>query len=338
MFSQITVWEDSLFSTAMVTRNAFFVGLLSLVCVGDVSAQAYPNGPVRIIVGFAAGGASDTTARLIAPKLNQLWGQSLIVENRAGANGILGAESVAKSAPDGNTLLLATNGMFTINPSLYRNLRYNPVKDFSSISRVVVIPNVLAVHPSLPVRSVRDLVKLAKSRPGDLTFGSGGVGGIPHLSGALFNSLAGTKIVHVPYKGGGPSTIGLLSGEVAMTFNTLITSIPHIKSGRLKGLALTTAKRAPQLPGMPTIAESGVPGYESSTWYGIAAPAGVPQGVINVISRDLAKVLVMADIEKSFYDLGADPTFDKPEAFVALIKSDIAKWAKVVKEADIRFE
>jgi tripartite-type tricarboxylate transporter receptor subunit TctC len=312
--------------------------LLGWVCLGCVSAQSYPNGPVRIVVGFAAGGAADATARLIAPKLHQLWGQPVIVENRAGANGILAAEFVAKSSADGYTLLVPTNGMFTINPGLYKKLPYDSIRDFASISRINVIPNVLAVHPSLPVKSVRDLIRVAKSRPGDLTFGSGGVGGVPHLSGVLFNSLAGTKITHVPYKGGGPSTIGLLSGEVAMTFNTLITSLPHIRTGKLRALAVTTDRRAPSLPDIPTIAESGVPGYESSTWYGLAAPAKAPQAVTDIISRSLENVLAMSDIEKSFNALGADPAFDKPKAFVELIKSDTAKWAKVVEEAGIRSE
>ncbi len=319
-----------------VSRCAFFVGVFSCAFLGNVSAQSYPNGPVRIVVGFAAGGAADTTARLIAPKLHLLWGQSVLVENRAGANGIIGAESVASSPADGHTLLVPTNGMFTINSSLYKKLPYDPVKDFTSISRIVVISNILAVHPSLPVKSVHDLIRLAKSRPGDLTYGSGGVGGIPHLSGALFNSLTGTKIVHVPYKGGGPSTIGLLSGEVAMTFNTLITSLSHVKASKLRGVAVTTVRRAPQLPDIPTIAESGVRGYESSTWYGLAAPAKTPHSVIDVISRSLQKVLAMGDIGKSFDGLGADPTFDEPKAFAALIRSDTTKWAKVVKEAGIR--
>lgn len=323
---------------AQILSNALMALFIGLAFQQTLFAQNYPGKPVRIVVGFAAGGAADTTARLISPKLSQIWGQSVVVENRAGANGIIGAEAVVKSPPDGYTVLLATNGMFTINPSLYKKLPYDPTRDFSSISRVVVIPNVLAVHPSLPVQSVRDLVRFAKTRPDDLTFGSGGVGGIPHLSGALFNSLAGTRLLHVPYKGGGPSNVALLSGEVAMTFNTLITSIPHIKAGKLKALAVTTIKRVPQLSGTPTIAEAGVPGYESSTWYGLAAPASTPQDVLDTISRSLAKVLAMADIEKSFYDLGAVPIFDKPSVFLALIKTDTVKWAKVVKEAAIPTE
>jgi len=304
----------------------------------SIHAQSYPDKPVRIVVGFAAGGAADTTARLIAPSLSKQLGQTVVVENRAGANGIIGAETVATASPDGYTVLLTTNGMFTINPALYKKLPYNPIDDFSSISRVVVIPNVLAVHPSLPVRTVGELIKLAKSRPDELTYGSGGVGGIPHLSGALFNTLAGTKIIHIPYKGGGPSNIALLSGEVAMTFNTLITSIPYIKQGRLRALGVTTLSRAPQLPDVPTLAKAGVPGYESGTWYGLTVPEKTPMPVITKLSQYLGVTLATADIKKAFYNLGATPTFDKPAEFLSLIKSDMAKWAKVVKDAAIPAE
>ena len=304
----------------------------------SIHAQSYPDKPVRIVVGFAAGGAADTTARLIAPSLSKQLGQTVVVENRAGANGIIGAETVAKASPDGYTVLLTTNGMFTINPALYKKLPYNPIDDFNTISRVVVIPNVLAVHPSLPVRNVGELIKLAKSRPDELTYGSGGVGGIPHLSGALFNTLAGTKIVHIPYKGGGPSNIALLSGEVAMTFNTLITSIPHIKLGRLRALGVTTLSLAPQLPDVPTLDKAGVPGYESGTWYGLTVPDKTPASVINKLSQYLEVTLAATDIKKSFYNLGATPTFDKPDEFLSLIKSDMAKWAKVVKDAAIPAE
>jgi tripartite-type tricarboxylate transporter receptor subunit TctC len=304
----------------------------------DTANAQVPRKPIRLTVGFAAGGAADVTARIVAPKLSAVLGQSVVVDNRAGANGIVAADLVANAPPDGTTLLVPTNGMFTINPSLYKKLRHSPLDDYTLISRMVVIPNVLSVHPSLPVKSVRDLIRLAKARPGELVYGSGGVGGIPHLSGALFASMTGTDLIHVPYKSGGQSTVGLLSGEVVMTFNTLVTSIPHMRTGKLKALGVTTLRRAPQLPDLPTIAESGVPGYESSTWYGLAGPAGMSHELTDVISSSLAKVLAMSDVQKAFYELGADPTFDKPEQFAKLIRSDLDKWAKVIRDAGIPAE
>lgn len=298
-------------------------------------SQVAGGKPVRLVVGFAAGGAADTTARIVAPKLSAVLGQSVIVENRAGANGILAADTVAGAAPDGTMLLVPTNGMFTINPILRKNLRHSPLKDFAHISRIVVIPNVLTVHPSLPVKSVRDLINLARARPNDLTYGSGGVGGIPHLSGALFTSMTRTQMVHVPYKSGGLSTIGVLSGEVSLTFNTLVTSIPHLRAGKVKGLGVTTVKRAPQVSDLPTIAEAGVPGYESSTWYGLSGPAQLPKDVLDRLSAALEKVLEMSDVQKAFNDLGATPTFDGPGQFAKVIRSDLDKWTKVVKDAGI---
>jgi tripartite-type tricarboxylate transporter receptor subunit TctC len=321
-----------------VLKTGVALMVLAVWAAGGIDptfGQASSNKPVRLVVGFAAGGAADTTARIVAPKLSAVLGQSVVVDNRAGANGILAAEGVANAPPDGTTLLVPTNGMFTINPVLYKKLRYSPLDDYSVISRVVVIPNVLTVHPSLPVKSVWELIKLAKTRPGDLAYGSGGVGGIPHLSGALFASMTHTKLLHVPYKSGGQSTIGVLSGEVALTFNTLVTSIPHIRAGKLKGLGVTTVARAPQLPDLPTIAEAGVPGYESSTWYGLAGPAHMPKEAVDKISAALAKVLQMSEVQKAFHGLGADPTFDKPEQFAKVIRTDLDKWAKVVKDAGI---
>jgi tripartite-type tricarboxylate transporter receptor subunit TctC len=305
-------------------------------CQGDGAlAQSPAKKPVRIVVGFAAGGAADVSARIIAPEMSRLLGQSVIVENRAGANGILAAEFVAGAPPDGTILHVPANGTFTINPSLYKKLRYDPLKDFSLVSRIVVMANVLIVHPSLPAKSVRELVKLAKARPGQLMYGSGGVGGIPHLSGALFQTMTGTDLVHVPYQSGGQSSIAVLSGEVAMTFNTLITSIPHIKTGRFRALAVTTLKRVPQLPETPTISESGVLGYESSTWYGLAGPPGLPAEMVSALNAGLSKVLVMNNVVRAFDELGAVPALETPDQFAETIRKDLAKWAKVVKEANI---
>jgi tripartite-type tricarboxylate transporter receptor subunit TctC len=246
-----------------------------------VYAQDFPGKPVRIIVPFAAGGASDVSARIVAPKFGEFLGQSVVIENRAGANGIVGTEITAKSPADGYTVLMATNGTHAVNISLYPKLTYDPVRDFAPVTEVVSLTNLLVVHPSLPVKSVKDVIALARSKPGELTYGSGGNGGTPHLSGELFKSMAKIDLTHVPYKGGGLSTTALLSGEVTMTFNTMLTSINLVKSGRLRPLGVTGTKRSALMPAVPTIAESGVPGYEASTWYGIVAPAGVPKDAVS---------------------------------------------------------
>ena len=299
-------------------------------------AQEFPVKPVRVIVPFAAGGASDVTARIIAPKLSELLGQSVIIENRGGANGIVGSEITARAPPDGYTVLMATNGTHAVNISLYPKLSYDPVRDFVPITEVVSLTNVLVVHPSLPVKSVKELIALARRKPGELTFGSGGNGGTPHLSGELLKSMAKIDLTHVPYKSGGLSTIALLSGEVTMTFNTMLTSFNHIQSGRVRALGVTGTKRSPLLPEVPTIAESGVPGYEASTWYGLVAPAATPKETVSKLHLATVKAMNVPEVRKQLVSQGADPVGNTPAQFAAVIKSDTEKWAKVVKASGAR--
>ena len=319
------------FNGGVVAPAQAFVFLFSAALSGHAIGQSFPSKPVRMIVPFAAGGASDITARIVAPKYSELLGQQVVIDNRAGANGIVGSELTAKSPPDGYTILMGTNGTHTVNVSLYPKLSYDPVKDFVPITSVVSLTNLLVVHPSLPVRTVKELIALAKARPGQLTFGSGGNGGTPHLSGELFKSMANVNLVHIPYKGGGPSTAALIGGEISMTFNTLLTSINFVKAGRLRPIAVTGLSRSPILPDVPTISDSGVPGYESSTWYGLLAAAGTPRAIVSRLHTDMVRVLQAPDVKEQLVQQGADPVGNTPEQFAAIIKSDISKWATVIK-------
>ena len=314
---------------------ALAFGAGALAC-GAASAQEYPVKPIRMIVPFAAGGASDVTARIISPKLSELIGQAVVVENRAGANGIVGTELTAKSPADGYTVLMATNGTHAVNISLYPKLSYDPVRDFAPVTEVVSLTNILVVHPSLPVKSVKELIALARSKPGALTFGSGGNGGTPHLSGELFKSMAKIDLTHVPYKGGGLSTTALLSGEVTMTFNTMLTSINLVKSGRLRPLGVTGTRRSPLMPQLPTIAEAGIPGYESSTWYGLVAPAGTPKESIAKLHGAVVRTLGLPEVRTQLVSQGADPVGNTPAEFAAVIRADTAKWAQVIKASGAR--
>jgi tripartite-type tricarboxylate transporter receptor subunit TctC len=308
----------------------------TVIATLDAHGQEFPVKTVRIIVPFAPGGASDVSARITAPKFGEMLGQPVVIENRAGANGIVGTEVTAKSPADGYTVLMATNGTHAVNISLYPKLSYDPLRDFVPITEVVSLTNILVVHPSLPVKSVKELIALARSKPGELNYGSGGNGGTPHLSGELFKSMAKIDLTHVPYKGGGLSTTALLSGEVAMTFNTMLTSINLIKSGRLRPLGVTGAKRSPLMPNLPTIAEAGVPGYEASTWYGLVAPAGTPKHVVGRLHTGMVKALGVPEVRHQLVSQGADPVGNSPAEFESIIRADIVKWAKVVKASGAR--
>ncbi len=286
---------------------------------------------MRFIVPYAAGGASDVTGRLVAQKLGEIWRQQVVVDNRAGANGQIGCELAAKAPADGYTWLMATSSTHGSNVGAAEKLTYDPVKDFDAVTQLVSIPSVLSVHPSVPVKSVADLIRLAKAKPGQLTFGSGGTAGVPHLAGELFMSMAGVDLIHVPYKSGNQSTIALLSGDVAMTFNTLVTSVPYIKSGKLRPLGVTSLKRATALPEVPTISEAGLKGYEIITWYGIAVPAGTPKHIVDAIHLDTAKVLAQKDVVAVLDSLGAEPVGNTPAEFTRVIRTGIPAWVKLVK-------
>jgi tripartite-type tricarboxylate transporter receptor subunit TctC len=294
-------------------------------------AAEYPVKPIRIVVGFAPGGGTDTTTRAIAPKLSATLGQQIVVDNRPGAAGNIGTDVVAKAPPDGYTLLMGTIAALAINPSLYDKLPFDPVRDFAPISRGVDSTNVLVVHPSLPVKTVKELIALAKARPGQLNYGSSGVGGAGHLAGELFNLMVGTKLVHVPYKGGAPAMIDLIAGHVHMVFATAATANPQIKAGKIRPLAVTTTKRAVSLPEVPTIEEAGIKGYEANNWYGLLAPARTPRPIIDRLNKEFITALRLPDVKEFLLAQGLDPAPSTPEEFGEYIKSEIAKWARVVK-------
>jgi tripartite-type tricarboxylate transporter receptor subunit TctC len=299
--------------------------------LSTATAAQYPDKPIRMLVGFAPGGGTDTTARAIAQKLSIALEQQVIVDNRAGAAGNIATDIAAHSLPDGYTVLLGTIAALAINPSLYQKLPFDPIKDFEPVTLAVSSTNVLVVHPSVPVKTVKDLVALAKSQPGKLTYGSSGVGGAGHLAGVLFDQLAGTQMIHVPYKGGAPAMIALVGGEVQMVFATAETAVPQIKSGKIRALGVTMAKRTALLPDLPTIAESGLPGYEANNWYGVVVPAKTPKPIVDRLHREIVKILESADVKEALFRQGLDASPSTQQEFSAYIKSEMAKWAKVVK-------
>ncbi len=311
------------------------IAALAAVC-GSVQADDYPSKPVRMIVGFAPGGGTDTTARPIAQKLGELLGQQVIVDNRPGAGGNIATDIVAKSNPDGYTILMGTIAALSINPGLYSKLPFDPEKDLSPVTQAVDSTNVLSLHPSVTANSVKELIALAKAK--SLSYGSSGVGGTGHLAGELFNVMAGTKLVHIPYKGGGPAMIDLVGGQVQLVFATGASAVPQIKNGKIKGIAVTTLKRSALMPELPTIAESGLPGFDANNWYGLMVPAKTPRDIIKRLNAETIKVLNMPEVKNFLFNQGLDAAPTTPEAFGAYIKSERVKWAKVIKTAGIKAE
>ncbi|MDB5808984.1 MAG: hypothetical protein JWN94_1106 [Betaproteobacteria bacterium] len=311
---------------------------LSLTMAGAANAAAYPEKPIRMLVGFAAGGGTDTTARTIGMPLSEALGQQVIVDNRPGAAGNIAADLTAHAVPDGYTILMGTIAALAINPSLYAKLPFDPLKDFEPISLAVSSMNVLVVHPSVAVKNVRELIALAKAQPNKLSYGSSGIGGAGHLAGVLFDQLAGTQMTHVPYKGGAPAMIALVSGEVNLVFSTAETAVPQVKSGKIRALGVTTAKRSALLPDLPTIAESGLPGYEANNWYGLLAPAKTPHAIIERLNREIVKVLNTPSVKDQLFRSGLDASPSTPKEFGAYIRSEMAKWAKVVKASGAKAE
>lgn len=302
------------------------------------SAEQYPTKVIRLVVPFAPGGGTDVLARIIAPKMSERLGQQVIVENRTGAGGNIGTEFVAKSAPDGYTLLLAYIGPIAVGPSLYPKLGFDPVKDFRAVSLMATIPLILVVHPSMPAKSVRELIALAKARPGQLTYGSAGNGTAQQLAGELFKLLTGTKIVAVPYRGGAPASVAVLAGEVDLLFTGALGVFPHIKAGRLRALAVTTPRRLASMPGLPTVAEAGVKGFEVVSWNGIVVPAGTPPAVVQKLNASILDALRAPDVEQRLRSQGLEIVGSSPEEFETFIRDEIAKWAKVVRAAGIKAE
>jgi tripartite-type tricarboxylate transporter receptor subunit TctC len=308
--------------------------LLSLFSTA-VLAQAYPQKPIRMVVGYAPGGPNDTQARLIGEKLTASLGQQVIVDNRAGATGIIGTTFVAKSPPDGYTLMLISAGHTIIGN--FQKLPFHPIDDFTPVTQVSSSPFVLVVHPSLPVRSVSGLIQLAKTRPGQLTYASAGNGSSLQTAMELFNSMAGVKMVHVPYKGGGPATIDLIAGHVQLMMNNAVGSLPAARAGKLRALGVTSAKRSAAAPELPTIGET-LPGYEADAWYGVIAPRGTPAAIVSTLRTEIAKSLHNPEVRQRLAALGLEPVGGTPQEFGAFLQNEIVKWAKVVKDANIKAE
>jgi len=300
-------------------------------------AQGWPTRPVRIIVPYAPGGGIDTVARVLAQKLTEQVGGSFVVENRPGGAGVLGAELVARAAPDGHTLL-ASSTEFAINPSVRPKLPYDPFKDFTHISQLASVQFILGCHPSVPVRNVKELVALAKTRPGQLTYGSSGAGGGPHLAGELLQSMAGIRWTHVPFKGAAPASIAVISGEIDFTFGATIGLLENVRAGKLRAVAVTGLKRFSELPDVPSVAESGIPGYSATGWYGFYAPAGASPELVRRLYNEATKALGAADVKERLARSGNEYVMSPPEEFTGFIRAEITKWTKVVKEANIRIE
>jgi len=311
------------------------LALLGLAAT-SVQAQNYPNKPIRLIVPFPPGGGNDVIARLIAQKLSDRFGQQVVVDNKAGANGIVGLQALMQSPADGYTLAVAAAGPMAVNPSLYDKLPYDPTKDFSPITNLVNYPLLLVVHPSVPVKTTLDLVNLAKAKPKQLFFASPGSGNSGHLAGELFNTMAQVQTVHVPYKGQGPALADLLTGQVQMLYSSIPSVLPQVRSGQLNALAVGSAKRLPSLPDIPTLAETGVPGYEAYSWVGIVAPAKTPKAIVTRLNQEIVDILKQKDVAEKLNQQGALPVGDTPEQFGAYIKAEIDKWGAVVRAANIK--
>lgn len=319
-----------------VTFSKLVLSGLALTLAGQVMAQAYPTKSIRLIVPFPPGGGNDVIARVIAQKLTERLGQQVVVDNKAGANGIVGLQALMAAPPDGYTLAVGAAGPMAVNPSLYDKLPYDPTKDFSPITNMVNYPLLLVTHPSVPVKTTQDVINLAKAKPGTLYFASPGSGNSGHLAGELFNNLARVKTVHVPYKGQGPALSDLLSGHVQMLYSSIPSVIGQVKQGQLNAIAVGSAKRLPSLPDVPTISESGVPGYEAYSWVGMLAPAKTPKEIVNKLNAEIVDILKQKDVAEKLNQQGALPVGDTPEQFGAYIKAEIDKWGAVVRSANIK--
>jgi tripartite-type tricarboxylate transporter receptor subunit TctC len=305
---------------------------------GTVAAQrVYPNKPIRIIVSVAAGGSVDYLARLVGQKLTESWGQQAIVDNRPGGNNVIGSEALVRSTPDGYTIMLASTG-HTTNPSLLPNLPYDTVKDFAPVAGVSSSVFVLVLHPSVPATNLRELIALAKSSPRQLNYSSAGNGTSNHLGAEIFNAAAGVTMQHIPYKGGGPAIVNLVGGQVDLSFASALSVIPHINSGRLKAIAITGESRLPSLPRVPTFAEAGLAGFDLKNWYGVLAPARTPRAIVELLSAEIAKVLTAPDVREKLVSQGMEPLILNPDQFAVMLKVETARYAKVIKAANIRVE
>jgi tripartite-type tricarboxylate transporter receptor subunit TctC len=318
--------------------KSFCIAFACLLLASTGMAQTYPERPVRIIVPFPAGGSNDVVARILGQRLSESAGYQIVIDNRGGAGGNIGAEAVAKAAPDGYTLLLTAPGPLTVNQSLFRTLPFDPMKDFAPVALIASVPIVLMVHPSIPARSLGELIDLAKQQPGKLNFGSSGNGSTNHLAGELLKSMAGIEIVHVPYRGAAPAMNDLVGGHIPMMFDNMPAVLPHAVAGSVRALAVAGAKRSTLLPDVPTVAEAGVPEFEASAWFGLVAPAGTSPAVLARITEAFTKALQAPDTAKKLIDLGAEPGTVSGEAFGAFLRAEAEKWAKVVQASGAKVE
>lgn len=314
-----------------------FLGVLMAIAGPVAAQQVYPNKPIRLIVPYPPGGSNNVLARLIGQKLTENAGQPVAVDNRPGGNTVIGSEAMVKSAPDGYTLML-TSITHVINPNLYPDVPYDAVKDFATVCTVASTEEVLVVHPSLPARNLREFIALAKSKPGQLNYSSSGGGNLNHLAAAMFGIMTGVTMQHIPYKGGGPALTDIIAGQVQLGFQVPVNVIPHIRSGRVRALAITGQTRLASLPQLPTFAEEGLPDFEARAWFGIFAPAGTPNAIIDKLSTEIARILALPDIKEKLAGQGLDPFISTPEQFSALVKADLVRYANVIKAANIKPE
>lgn len=323
------VVRDALLAVIRISAAA----VLALALIGPAYSQEYPVKAVRLVLGFPPGDGVDTVTRIVSAKLGEIWGRQVIVDNRPGAGGTIGADIAAKATADGYTLLVCTTATHAIGPALYKKLPYEHIKDFAPVSLISATANVLVVHPSVPVHTVTEFIHYAKAKSGKISYGSAGVGSTLHLSMELLKTMTGINVVHVPYKGGAPAVADLLGGQVQAMFGALPLQLPHIKAGKMRALGVTSAKRSPQLPDVPTLAESGVPGFEVTLWQGVCAPAAVPKPILSKLNADTVKALNMPDLRQRLAEQGVEAAPSTPADFAAFIRSETIKWAKVVKES-----
>jgi tripartite-type tricarboxylate transporter receptor subunit TctC len=305
---------------------------------GASALAAYPDKPIRLLMPYPAGGSIDTAGRAVAQKLADQFGQQIVIDNRTGSGGTIGTETGARAAPDGYTLVMGGTGTLALSPHLQRNLPYDPVRDFAPVTMLIASPYVLVVHPSVPANSVKELIALAKARPGQINYGSGGNGSAPHFAAEMFNAAAGVKLVHIPYKGSTPAVIDLIGGQVQVMFTGIPSVLAYIKSNRLRAIGVTGKTRTASLPDLPTVIESGVPGYEVSPWFGVLVPAKTPSAIVSTLNREIVKILRSPAMLERFETEGVDPVGDTPEHFAAYIKEELVKWGKVVKATGMRVD
>ena len=314
------------------------VALLAFTVPAQAQSADYPAKPIRIVVAYTPAGATDLLARTVGQKLTDAWGQPVIIDNRPGANGNIGTEYAAKATADGYTLLMVTAGTHGINPSLYRKLGFDAVKDFAPVSLVAMVPNIFVVNNAVPAKDLKEFIAYAKANQGKLNYGSPGNGSTAHLSMELFKTMTGVQMLHIPYKGSAGVLADVIGGQIIATMDNMPPYVPQVKAGKIRALAVSTPRRSPAVPDVPTVAEAGVPGYDSGAWFGLVAPANTPKDIVNKLSRETARILKLPDVSARLADLGAEPVGGTPEQFAAHIKGEIAKWAKVIKDANVELQ